>query len=73
MWATNDSAPKLPNADFARRCQRMSGRNNQRQLVQINHGRSQLRLLRIVRKYAELHIVFENVVGNLSCRASAGP
>ena len=59
---------QLPNADFARRGQRMTRRNDKYQLVQINHGRAQLRLLGIVRKNPELHVVLEQIVGNTTAQ-----
>ena len=59
---------QLLNADFARRGQRMARRNNKYQLVQINHRRAQLRLLRIEREYSEFHVVLEHIVRNVTAQ-----
>ncbi len=59
---------QLLNADFASRGQRMARRNHKDQLVQINHRRSQLRLLRIEREHAEFHVVLEHIVRNLAAQ-----
>src|SRR5215470_17635884 len=39
---------QLTDADLIRRSQRMTGRNHERQLVQVDDDRTQLRLLRVV-------------------------
>src|SRR3979411_2145910 len=59
---------ELLNADFTRRSERMAGRNNKYQLVEINHRRSQLRLLRIKGEYAEFHVVLEHIVRNVAAQ-----
>ena len=59
---------QLPDADFARSGQRMARRNHQDQLVQIHHRRLQLRLLRIVRKHSEFHVMLEHIVGNVAAQ-----
>src|ERR1700687_744606 len=59
---------ELLNADFSRRGERMAGRNNKYQLVEINHRRSQLRLLRIKGEYAEFDVVLEHIVRNVTAQ-----
>ena len=49
----------------------MARGHNECQLVQINDRRPQLRLLRIIGKYAEFHIVLEHIVRNMAAQRTA--